>query len=105
MGHPPTSFGQVIITLVRIGIGFEEKILKFLVVLHNESLTWKQNMNHINIKISKLLLAIKEIKNIFNTECLKTLYFALIQLHVNYATKSILKRTAVLQKRTIRTTV
>jgi len=58
----------------------------------------------------KSLFIIKQVKTIFNSDSLKTLYFALIQPHINYdilpwgnATKSILKHTTVLQKRAVKT--
>ena len=98
------------IPLGRIGIGFEEESSKFLGVILDESLTWKQHINYVNKKISKSLFAIKQVKNILNTDSLKTLYFALIQPHINYgilawgnASTSMLKRTVMLQKRAIRT--
>ena len=97
------------IPLERIGVGCKESS-KFLGVILDESLTWKQHINHINTKITKSLFAIKQVKHILNTDSLKILYSALIQPHINYgilawgnATKSILKHTIVLQKRAIRT--
>jgi len=79
-------------------------------VIFDESLTWKQHINYINNKISKSLFAIKQVKHILNIDSLKTLYFALIQPHINYGIlawgndkQSFLKRTIVLQKRAIRT--
>ena len=88
------------IPLERIGVGCKEESSKFLGVILDESLTWKQHINHINKKISKSLFAIKQVKHILNTDSLKILYSALIQPHINYgilawgnATKSILKHS------------
>ena len=46
---------------MRIGIGFEEESTKFLGVISDELLTWKQHINYINNKISKSLFAIKQV--------------------------------------------
>ena len=89
----------------RIGIEFEEESTTFLGVIFDESLTWKQHINYINNKISKSLFAIKQVKHILNTDSLKTLYFALIQPHINYgilawgnAKQSFLKHTCKNEK-------
>ena len=63
-----------------------------------------KHINHINKK-NQNHSAIKQVKNIFNTDSFKTLYCALIHPHINYgilewgnAAKCILKCAVVLQK-------
>ena len=50
------------IPLERIGIGFEEQSTKFLGVIFDESLTWKQHINYINTIISKSLMQLSKSK-------------------------------------------
>jgi len=52
------------IPLERIGIGFKEGKLKVYGVIPDESLTWKQHINHINKK-SQNYSAIKQVKKLF----------------------------------------
>ena len=95
--------------LSRIGTNFEEHTTKFLGIYMDETLSWKHHISYINTKISRTIFALKQVKKILPKESLKTLYFALIQPHINYgilawgnSSKSILKKTTTLQKRALR---
>ncbi len=95
--------------LIRIGSNSEEQTTKFLGIYMDEFLSWRYHVAHINTKISRALFAIKQTKNILPKESLKTLYFALIQPHINYgilawgnSNATTLKKTITLQKRAIR---
>ena len=95
--------------LSRIGTNFEEHTTKFLGIYMDETLSWKHHISYINTKISRAIFALKQVKHFLPKESLKTLYFALIQPHINYgilawgnSSKSILKKTTTLQKRALR---
>lgn len=95
--------------LNRIGNTTQEPSTKFLGLLIDEHLSWKHHITHINKKISCALFAIKQAKHILSCHSLTTLYFALIQPHLNYgilawgnSNKNILHNTIILQKRAIR---
>jgi len=60
-----------------------------------------------NNKLSKALFIMKQIQNFFPINNLKTLYFAMIHLHITYGilawgNASILNKSIKLQKRAIR---
>ena len=95
--------------IVRVGNDRQEKSVKFLGVHIDESLNWKCHTNYINKKIAGSLYALRQAKNILPTDCLKTLYYALIQPHISYgllawgnSTPTTLNRTILLQKRAVR---
>jgi len=98
------------IPLSQIGNNFKEQSTKFLGIFIDESLSWKMHIKHINMKISRALFVIKQVKNIIPLDSLRTLYFATIHPHLSYgilawgnASSSILNKTNILQKRAIRT--
>lgn len=84
----PTRLNEIHInnqSITRIGNHCEEKSMKFLGVHLDENLTWQAHIDHINKKISQSLFAIYRVKNILPTSALKSLYYALIHSHLNYA--------------------
>ncbi len=95
--------------LNRIGNHCDEKSAKFLGILIDENLTWKEHLSHINKKISRALFSMKQVKNVLPKQCLRTLYYSLIHSHLSYGilawgntTQSALRQTTLLQKRAIR---
>ncbi len=58
--------------------------LKLLGSYMETFLSWRHHMAHINTKISRKLFAIRQVRNVFTKGKSKTLYFALIQSHINY---------------------
>ena len=95
--------------LHRIGKDCDEKAAKFLGILIDENLTWKNHLSHINTKVSRALFSLKQVKHFVPKQCMKTLYYSLIHSHLSYgilawgnATQSALRQTTLLQKRAIR---
>ena len=95
--------------LTRIGNDCDEKSTKFLGILFDENLTWRDHVSHVNKKISRALFSIKQVRNTLPVECLRTLYYSLVHSHLTYgliawgnATQSVLHQTQMLQKRAIR---
>ena len=98
------------VPLCRIGTGCKETSTKFLGILLDEHITWKQHVSLVNSKISRAIFSINQAKNILPYSILRKLYYALIQPHLTYgilawgnADQSILRKTITLQKRAIRT--
>jgi hypothetical protein len=97
------------IALDRIGNDCKEKSVKFLGINLDENLTWKYHITQVNKKVSSALFSIKQVKHVLPIECLKTLYYSLINSHFSYgilawgnADKTTLKRFIMLQKSAIR---
>jgi len=62
------------VKLERIGNDCREKSTKFLGIHLDENLTWKYHIAHVKKKISMALFSIKQVKRVFPTYCLRTLY-------------------------------
>jgi len=97
------------VALDRIGNDCKEKSVKFLGINLDENLTWKYHIIQVNNKVSRALFSIKQVKHVLPMECLKTLYYSLINSHFTYgilawgnADKTTLKRSIMLQKSAIR---
>lgn len=95
--------------LTRIGKNCAEEATKFLGILIDENLSWKQHVAFLNNKISRTLFIIKQVKHFLPCESLMTLYYSLIESHLSYgilawgnASESIKHRTIILQKRALR---
>ena len=95
--------------LTRIGNDCDEKSTKFLGILFDDNLTWRDHVSHVNKKISRALFSIKQVINTLPVECLRTLYYSLVHSHLTYglivwgnATQYILHQTQMLQKGAIR---
>ena len=86
--------------LHRIGKDCDEKAAKFLGILIDENLTWKNHLSYINTKVPRALFSLKQVKHFLPKQCMKTLYYALIHSHLSYgilawgnATQSALRQT------------
>ena len=95
--------------LTRIGNDCKEKATKFLGIFIDENLSWTRHVANVNSKIARSVFMIKQVKYTLPHDSLQTLYYALIQSHLNYgilawgnASCSTLKKTKILQKRAIR---
>ena len=82
---------------------------KFLGIIVDEEITWKNHINYIASKISKTIAILRLLKYTFPKHILKTLYMSLIQPYLNYcniiwgaADKTILEPLIILQKKAIR---
>ena len=62
-----------------------EQSIKFLGVIIDENLTWKNHIEILENKISKNVGVLFKASKLLNTRCLKNIYFALIHSYVNYA--------------------
>ena len=62
-----------------------ENFTKFLGVLIDENLSWKQNINDVSTKISKIIGILYKSRGIVKQPLLKQLYFSFIHCHLNYA--------------------
>ena len=58
--------------------------IKFLGINLDENLSWKQHIDIISTKISKAIHVINRVKHILPMNALKTLYYSLVQSHLNY---------------------
>ena len=88
-------------------IGENDETIKFLGLHLDEHLTWKNHIAAITSKISKSLFAINRVKYLLPHYALKTLYFSLVQSHIQYGIQawgnaSTISKITVLQKRAIR---
>ena len=62
-----------------------EQSLKFLGVLIDENLTWKNHIELLENKIEKNIGVLFKPSKLLNTRCLKNIYFALIHSYISYA--------------------
>jgi hypothetical protein len=74
----------LILPLERISNNSPCKTYKLLGVLLDEYLSFDSHIEAICSKISKSLFCIRRVKNLLPKETLKTLYFAMIQSHLQY---------------------
>ena len=62
-----------------------EKSIKFLGVLIDENITWKDHIQTIENKISKNIGILFKAKCLLNRKCLRSIYFSFINCYLNYA--------------------
>ena len=72
------------IPLSRVGNKCDETSTQFLGIHIDKNLSWKRHICQLNSKIARASFAINQVKKVLPKESLKTLYFALIQPHINY---------------------
>ena len=84
-------------------------VTKFLGVLIDDKLQWKQQINHVKNKLSKCISIIYKAREFLNKDALILLYNSLFLPHLNYCSevwantyKTSLNKIVVLQKRVIR---
>ena len=97
------------VALSQISNQSTEQSTKFLGIHVDECLSWSHHLKYINNKISRALFLIKQAKYFLPTDCLRTLYFAMIHPYLSYgnltwgcAKQSFLNKTFLLQKRAVR---
>ena len=88
-------------------IGENDESIKFLGLHLDEHLTWSKHIEAITSKISKSLFVINRVKYVLPHYALKTLYFSLVQSHLQYGIQAwdnatTIRKLTVLQKRAIR---
>ena len=86
-----------------------ENVTKFLGVLIDENLSWKQHINIVSTKLSKSIGILYKSRGIVKQPLLKQLYFSFVHCYLNYANiawtspyKSKLERLHRHQKHTAR---
>jgi len=72
------------LTLTRVGNNCVEKNIKFLGILLDESLSWKDHIKVIKTKLSRSIFVLNRVKSIFPLDILRTLYFSLVHCHLIY---------------------
>ena len=104
--HQLSIHGRVI---DRISGTSENKSTTFLGIHIDEHLTWNEHIKYINLKLSRTLFVIGQLKHLLPVECLHTLYYTLFQPYLSYgilawgtASNSLLKATLKLQKKAVR---
>ena len=82
--------------------------MKFLGILIDEHLTWSDHQLYVNLKVSRSLFTMKQVKHIFTADCLQMLYFSCIYPHLLYGLicwgngrPSLSKQMYLLQKRAV----
>ena len=85
----------------------DQNTIKFLGVYLDEQLTWKLHIDHISNNIAKSLYTLNKVKNILPVAALRSIYFALIHIHLSYGILAWGNSTSVnklfkLQKRAVR---
>ena len=82
---------------------------KFLGIIIDESLSWKQHLSSVNKKLSHALFGIKQLKFFLPKESLRILYFSLIHSHLSYgllawgnSNGTAMRKLETIQKRAIR---
>jgi hypothetical protein len=102
-----TTQGKV---LTRTGKDCKDKSVKFLGVLIDEALSWKNHIAYINKKVANTTYMLNQVKHFFPLSTLKTLYNTLLEPHILYcipiwgtAKPTHMNKLVKLQKRAIRT--
>ena len=97
------------IAINNVSYNCSETSTKFLGILIDENLSWKQHISYLNSKILKTLFTIKQVKHILPYDSLRKLYSTLVESHLSYgimawrnASESPKYKTLLLQKRAIR---
>jgi hypothetical protein len=70
----------------RVGVDFDDKTVKFLGVLFDDELNFKQHISMIRSKLSRALFQLRSAKNFLAKESLLLLYHAIFHSHLAYAT-------------------
>jgi len=97
----------------RINIGGHEishkECIRYLGVMLDDSLTWKQHIAHVSRTLSNDCWALSQIRKYSNSQMVKKVYFALLHPHIQYcitrwgcAAKSVLDPSIKRQKRKVR---
>ena len=87
----------------------EKDNLKYLGILIDSTLTWKNHIDNVSSKLSKAIGLLSKIRHFVNIKILKTLYYSLVYSHLIYAIEvwgssdvTHLNRLLLLQKRVVR---
>ena len=83
--------------------------MKYLGVVTDEKMSWKNHVNYLCSKLAKGCWAISKLRNYIDLHTPRILYYSLIYPHLQYcisswgrATKSVLKPLSIIKKRVLR---
>ncbi len=62
-----------------------ENVVKFLGVIIDENLTWRDHIDKVISKVPKFLELMSDTKNVLNQADLKTTFYSFIYPHLTYA--------------------
>ena len=62
----------------------EKEFTKYLGILTDNKLTWSYHINHIKLKISKVIAILTKLRKFVSRETLRMLFFTFIQPHIDY---------------------
>ena len=107
-GYRKTYDRNVTLLLHRKAIE-QKSYVKYLGVLIDEHLNWKEQISQITKKISGSVGIICKLRNCMDTSLLRTIYYSLVYSHLNYgihvwgsACKTDLEKILILQKKAVR---
>ena len=87
----------------------QKTYVKYLGILFDEHLCWKQQINNISKKISRAIGIITQLRNFMELKLLKNIYYSLVYSHLSYgihvwgsACHTELNKILVLQKKAVR---
>ena len=87
--HKPSKKDDIPLLLPKLVIDKnqikKEESIKFLGVLLDENLSWKEHIKYIENKIAKNIGLLYKAKQYLDKKCLKSLYFSYIHPYLNYA--------------------
>ena len=58
--------------------------LKYLGVKIDSNLSWKSHIDYLSVKLNRANVLLFKIRNLVNSSILRTLYFAILESHLNY---------------------
>jgi len=76
---------DLLLPIDQISSSSKQPYVKFLGVLLDPELTFKNHINHVSNQLSKGIYFLKTSKNFFTEFCLKNIYYTLIHSHLTYA--------------------
>ncbi len=91
----------------KVGKNCNDSGIKFLGVIMDEQLTWKNHISHLTAKIAHAIFVLNSVKNYLPHSALLTLYYALVDCHFKYniiawGNSPFVTKLVKLQKRAIR---
>ena len=86
---------------------FETDSVEYLRIQIDERLTWKQQVNHVALKLNKVNATLSKLRHVLDIKTLRSVYYAIFESHLCYAslvwaqnTNSV-KRLHLLQKKSL----
>lgn len=107
--NPPGECDISKISLIKMIPNNENKSIRMLGVLLDKNLNFSEHCKYIHGKISRSLFSLNQVKNILNKDCMKLVFQAHVQSHLEYcsnilcmAPEKYLKPLKIVQKKAIR---